>query len=489
MRSLFTTQRVSEADLLEENQSPSASYWGRRVVKLFVFGFCVMASFALTILVPYVARLEPRIHRVLAGTQLGYLLLAAVVILATACLLLRHAEIAVAIFYVIGFFKGDARLESSPVDLTVSVAVLMILAMAIRLAFTGQELKLPRPFLWYLPILFLMFLSLSYTPSLTAGLDKTLRFVFLTLLGAIAPFVLVNSRVKLERFLVTLIIGAILMSLNSFFMLGGEGRLVAPSGETTALGFSAGLALIVIWTLWFPKLSLARRILFYPLIGVLAVALVGSGGRLANVATAVCLGLSILFCKRLIVDFGIIAGCGVAALPFVNIPAASLQYLASLTRPHDAFGTRTDLMQFGLQTFLEHPLFGVGVQGYRYVTPNPLTYNFPHNLLLELGAELGAFAVVSFLILAFCSFRELFRLLREYNPPYLALERTVLSLLVLGCLDVSISGEMNNDRLFFFLLSLPFVIRQFTAEETARESLRAAPSRYAGEQEVAAALR
>jgi O-antigen ligase len=275
----------------------------------------------------------------------------------------------------------------------------MILAMLIRLAFTETELKLPRAFLWYVPILFLMFMSLSYTPSLAAGLDKTLRFVFLTLLGAISPFILVNSRVKLERFLATLVIGAILMSINSFFMLGGEDRLVAPSGETTALGFCAGLALIVIWTLWFPKLSLARRILFYPLIGVLVVALVGSGGRLANVATAVCLGLSILFCQRLLVDFGIIMGCGVAALPFLNIPAASLQYLASLTRPHDAFGTRTDLMRFGLQTFLDHPLLGVGVQGYRYVTPNPLTYNFPHNLLLELGAELGMFAVVAFLIL------------------------------------------------------------------------------------------
>jgi len=485
MRATLTNQHVSErVGHGQDLSAPGTSNWGRRFVKLAILCFCVMASFALTIAVPFVARLQPRIQRVFASTQLGYLLLALVIILTVGYLLLRNPEIAVAIFYVIGFFKGDARLESSPVDLTVAVAFLMILAIVMRLAFTDQELKLPSAFLWYLPILFLMFMSLSYTPSLSAGLDKTLRFVFLTLLGAIAPFILVSSRAKIERFLATLVIGAILMSLNSFFMLGGEGRLVAPSGDTNALGFSAGLALIVIWTLWFPKLSLARRILFYPLIGVLAVALVGSGGRLANVATAVCLGLSILFCKRLIADFGIIAGCGMAALPFVNIPAASLQYLASLTRPHDAFGTRTDLMQFGLQTFLEHPLFGVGIQGYRYVTPNPLTYNFPHNLLLELGAELGVFAVISFLILAFCSFRELFRLLREYNPHYFALERTVLSLLVLGCLDVSVSGELNNDRLFFFLLSLPFVLRQFTSEEMARESLRADASQYAEAHEV-----
>jgi O-antigen ligase len=488
MPALFTTQRISAADQHAlDVSSASVSKWSSRAIKLAVLLSCVAASFALTIVVPFVTRIEPKIFRVFAAIQPVYLLLVAAVVAIVGCLLLRHAEIAVAIFYVIGFFKGDARLESSPVDLTVSVAVLMILAIVIRLAFTETELKLPRAFLWYVPILFLMFMSLSYTPSLAAGLDKTLRFVFLTLLGAISPFILVNSRVKLERFLATLVIGAILMSINSFFMLGGEDRLVAPSGETTALGFCAGLALIVIWTLWFPKLSLGRRILFYPLIGVLAVALVGSGGRLANVATAVCLGLSILFCRRLAVDFGIMLGCGIAALPFVNIPAASIQYLASLTRPHDAFGTRTDLMRFGLQTFLDHPLFGVGVQGYRYVTPNPLTYNFPHNLLLELGAELGVFAVIAFLIFAFCSFDELFHLLRERNPRYLALERTVLSLLVLGALDVSVSGEMNNDRLFFFLLSLPFVLSEFISRDTLQASFRPATDSLAGTGEAVVA--
>jgi O-antigen ligase len=490
MKTLFSTRRVSPAIASDQSGVPAdANKWAHRLLKLAIVLFCVFASFALTVAVPFVTRITPKIERLFASTQLIYLLLAAVVIAGVAYLLLRHAEIAVGIFYVIGFFKGDSRLESSPVDLTVSVALLMILAMALRLTFTEQELKLPSAFFWYLPILLLMFMSLSYTPSLTAGLDKTLRFIFLTLMGAIAPFFLVNSRVKLERFLTTLVIGAILMSINSFFMLGGEDRLVAPSGETTALGFSAGLALIVMWTLWFPRLALGYRIICYPIVGVLAVALVGSGGRLANVATAVCLVLSVLFCRRLVVDLAIIAACGVAVLPFVNIPAASLQYLASLTRPHDAFGTRTDLMFFGLQTFLDHPLLGVGIQGYRYSTPNPLTYNFPHNLLLELGAELGILAVAAFLVFAFLSFREIFRLIREHRPQDLTLERTVLSLLILGALDVSVSGEMNNDRLFFFLLSLPFVIRAFTSREIAAEWLRARPSEFATADGPVVALR
>jgi len=126
-------------------------------------------------------------------------------------------------------------------------------------------------------------------------------------------------------------------------------------------------------------------------------------------------------------------------------------------------------MEFGLRTFLDHPLFGVGIQGYRYVTPNPLTYNFPHNLLLELGAELGIFAVIAFLALAVCSYRAMFRVLREVYTKNAALYRTVFLMLILTCMDASVSGEMNNDRLLFFMLSMPFVLERIVwKENTAR---------------------
>jgi len=378
---------------------------------------------------------------------------------------LKFPEIAVSLFYVVGFFKGDPRLDASPVDLTVTVAVIMLVAMGLRLFFTQSRLNLPKEFIFYVPLLALMFVSLTYTPNFAAGVDKTLRFIFLTLMGAISPFLLVDTPQKARRFMAGLVVGGALMAINSFFMLGGEGRLTAPSGETTALGFSAGLALVIIWALWFPRMSLFGRVLLYPFIAVLMVGLVGSGGRFANVGTVVCLGLTILFYRKLVVDMAIMLGAGIAALPFVRIPAASLDYLASLAHPHQAFGTRTDLMEFGLRTFLDHPLFGVGIQGYRYVTPNPLTYNFPHNLLLELGAELGIFAVITFLALAICSYRAMFRVLREAYSENITLYRTVFLMLILTCMDAAVSGEMNNDRLLFFMLSMPFVLERIVWKE------------------------
>jgi O-antigen ligase len=435
-----------------------------RRLKLTAVVVAVALSFAVAMAVPMLSKVQSRAIQLLSAHAMyvPFLFLGGA---AALCFFLKYPEIAVSLFYVVGFFKGDPRLDASPVDLTVTVAVIMLLAMGLRLFFTEATLRLPKDFIFYAPLLALMFISLTYTPDLGAGVDKTLRFIFLTLMGAISPFLLVDTAQKVRRFMAGLVVGAVLMAINSFFMLGGEDRLTAPSGETTALGFSAGLALVIIWALWFPRMALFSRLLLYPFVAVLMVALVGSGGRFANVGTVVCLGLTILFYRKLVLDLAIMLGAGIAALPFVRIPAASLDYLASLAHPHQAFGTRTDLMEFGLRTFLDHPLFGVGIQGYRYVTPNPLTYNFPHNLLLELGAELGIFAVIAFLGLAVCSYRSMFRVMREAYSENITLYRTVFLMLILTCMNAAVSGEMNNDRLLFFMLSMPFVLERIVWKE------------------------
>lgn len=418
-------------------------------------------SFAAALVVPLFSAVQSRVAQLLASTHAIYIPLELLIGLGALLFLIKHAELAVSLFYVIGFFKGDPHLEAAPVDLTVAVAIVIIMAMIARWLFEGRIPQLPKSFIFYVPIIALMLISLTYTPDFDAGLDKTSRFLFLTMLGAVAPFVLVDTPEKIRRFLAGLVIGGVGLSINSFFMLGGEDRLTAPSGDTIGLGLSAGLAAIVIWTLWFPVMPLLQRVLFYPVMAVLAVALIGSGGRLANVGTAVCFCLGVVFCRKLLIDLSIMISAGVLALPFVRIPAASFEYLASLWHPEQAFGTRSGLMDYGVKIFLEHPFFGVGVQGYRFTTPNPLTYNFPHNLILELGAELGIFAVIAFLALAAASYSTMFRVLREEGAgANLPLYRTVFLMLVLACLDASVSGEMNNDRLLFFSISMPFVLER-----------------------------
>src|SRR5262249_20200030 len=117
--------------------------------------------------------------------------------------------------------------------------------------------------------------------------------------------------------------------------------------------------------------------------------------------------------------------------------------------------------------FSEHPLFGVGTQGFRYLSPNPITYNYPHNLILELGCEMGVIAAAAFLGIAFFAFREAFRQLRDplfrNNVVVSSLVSTVLLLLVYVFLDAMVSGDINDMRFMWFVFALPFVLRTLLA--------------------------
>jgi len=418
-----------------------------------------LLGFATVLLVEAAHTLENQGLRFMAAVDpvKAFCLIMAGILLAFA--LIRFPEIALALFFLVGLVKGDARLASFPVDLTVSVGVMIVLGAAYRVYIKGQVFRLPQEYFFYLPLLAMMSLSLAYTPDFDAGIEKSLRFVCLTSIGIIAPFALFDKESKLRRFFLVMALGGFLLAINSLTMLGGEERMVSPSGLNTELGAASAVALIILWGLLFPRWSLGIRILFYPVIGVLAVALIGSGGRFANVSAVICLAIAALLCRKLFTDVLIVGGLGLLALPLIWIPQASFDYLSSLAHPAQAMGTRNDLMWLGVKMFSEHPLFGVGIQGFRYLSPNPFTYNYPHNLILELGSEMGFVAALAFLALAFCSFREI---LMQLNAPLLrrnTLVITVFLLLIYVFLDAMVSGDLNDLRFMWFVLGLPFVLR------------------------------
>jgi len=382
-------------------------------------------------------------------------------------LLMRYPEIALGLFFLVGLVKGDPSLSSSPMDLTVLIGVVIQAAVCYRIFVKQHALKLPAEYFFYIPLLAMMIVSLTYTPNIAGGLDKILRFVCLTGIGITAPFVLFDESIKINRFFATLILGGVALAINSLTMLGGEERMVSPSGLNTELGAASAVALILIWGLLFPRMPLLKRICLYPVLGLLGIALIGSGGRFANVSAVVCILVGAFLCRKLFWDIFIAGGLGLLVLPFIWIPQASVDYLQSLLHPSQAMGTRNDLMWLGLRIFAEHPILGVGAQGFRYLSPNPLTYNYPHNLILELGSEMGIVAAVSFLAIAFCAFRENIRQLRDPVLRRNPLTVTVLLLLIYVFLDGMVSGDINDLRFMWFVFALPFVLRDLDSSSPA----------------------
>lgn len=427
--------------------------WTLGAVLLFVLGFaCVFLSAPSR-------RVEVQALQMTARVGLlKPICFAAVGLVASLCLV-RYAEIGLALFFLVGLVKGDPKFASVPVDLTLLVGAIVAVGTAYRLFIKKQTLRLPREYFFYLPILAMMLLSLTYTPDLAAGLDKTLRFVCLTSVGIVAPFVLFDDDSKMRNFLLATMIGGLLLAINSLSMLGGEERLVSPSGLNTELGAASSVSIIIIWAMLFPRWRMVTRLLFYPALGVLAVALIGSGGRFANVSAVVCVLLGTLLCRKLFGDVLLAGGLTLLALPLLWIPQASFEYLHSLVHPTLAMGTRDDLMWLGVRMFSHHPVLGVGIDGFRFVSPNPLTYNYPHNLFLELGSELGMFAAFAFVALAFCSFREILKQLSDARLRANPLVPTVFLLLIYVFLDAMQSGDINDLRFMWFVFGLPFLLR------------------------------
>jgi hypothetical protein len=108
---------------------------------------------------------------------------------------------------------------------------------------------------------------------------------------------------------------------------------------------------------------------------------------------------------------------------------------------------------------LQNP-FGLGLGGFeRYAL---LDLRYPHNMLLEVGCEMGWLPLLGLLILIAASLVCMVRVLRrEYSWQTLFLATVLLNSL----LNAMVSGDLNDNRLFFATVLLPFVHRRVQRRE------------------------
>lgn len=410
------------------------------------------------------------------------LMLAALVGTAATGLLLAYPEVALGMLLSIGAVKGNPRMASLGFDVTLALGIIIASAVLIRCRHGARQwlLSLPKVYWLYIPFLALMLLSLTYTPNLAGGVDKAGRFLVFGGIAILAPFFVLDSRRKTERFFLTLVAMGVVLALDSFSMLGGKERLIPAGGNTIQLGHYTALAIVIIWYLLLPGRSIPVRALLYGAILLLTVALLGSGSRGPAISVVVCLLLGFVFYRRLatnlsikLLDLAVLMGLAVALLPVTNIPQQSYDYLGRLIDPdvHRFLGPRESLMRLAWQMTREHPFLGVGIGGY------PLVYRgigaWPHNVFLEVSCEMGLIA--SFLVICICTaaFRESIRQLSRPASSYRHLCNTTFAFLVLETIAMMNTGSINDNRAVWLAMSLPFLLRklQSGSQENASKKL------------------
>jgi O-antigen ligase len=389
--------------------------------------------------------------------------------------LLAFPELALALYVVIGDVKGDDRVASLvPVDLTLALGAVLFAGMLLNGLRGKRILPMPREYFLLAALVAMMAASLSYTPVLDAGLEKFGRFVSVTGIVIVAPFFVLGSAAAMRRFLIGFGCVAFVICAYSLTSLGGSDRLVTPSSNTIGLGHIACGLVVLIWFGLMPRLKFPGRMMFYPVLAVALVALVGSGSRGAALALGATIAISLFYYRRLIGDLACLATILLALLPFVRIPDASYEYLGTLASSQSLKSLlyfRAELLDYGWNLLRAHPLIGVGIQGFRFYSPNAGLYNWPHNIFLEVCCEQGLLAGALMLALFGLALREAVRMVCDRTGAYPMFAQIAAALLAVGIVNGTNTGDVNSDRSTWLFLSLLFAVRGLQEAEKVRQFL------------------
>ncbi|HVB85817.1 MAG TPA: O-antigen ligase family protein [Candidatus Dormibacteraeota bacterium] len=391
-------------------------------------------------------------------------------------LLLLYPECALAAYVVIGDVKGSEAVASLfPFDLTLALGAVLLAGIALNLFRRRRPLSFPPVYLAFAALVAMMAASLFYAPEFAAGFDKLGRFLTVTGIVIIAPFYVLNTPSAMKRFLIGFGVAAFAICAWSLSNLGSTHRLVSPSDNTIGLGHVACALFVLIWIGIIARNSLPRRVLAYPLLAVAAVALLGSASRGSAIACALVVIVSVAWNRKLLVDVACLITVGIGAIPFLGIPGASISYLSTLVRSQsigDLLNFRADLLEYGWKLFEQHPLIGAGLAGYRYLSPNPTLYKWPHNIFLEVACELGIPGLLLVLAIFGSAIRESLIQLRDQLSSYTSFSQITAALLLVGLVNAVNTGNINSDRSTWLFVSLVFAVRAFRARQDSRVEIR-----------------
>ena len=220
-------------------------------------------------------------------------------------------------------------------------------------------------------------------------------FLTVTMLAIGAPFFFFEGWDDLRRFFMWTVVIAVPVAILALAHPSTDtGRLAGDNTIGTSRLLCVASLILLLGALGRPRWRIPSAALAATFIAV-AVA-VGSRGPVVSFALALAVALTawLLRVPRKAAPVLAVAAVCVAVVPFVSLPATSSERISQAARdPLAAFreDDRSFLVKQGLDLVDANPIRGAGVGAFSTVNP---TAKWPHNLFIELWAELGLAALV-----------------------------------------------------------------------------------------------
>jgi len=409
-------------------------------------------------------------------------------------LIVDYPEIAFALFLTAGVYKADPRFSAvqQVIDLTVLFAILSVLGVFYGV-FISKRIKLFVPplrmLLPYVGLFVLSAISLIYTLSPLYGTDKFLRFSTITAIAFLLPLYLFQNQKSIDRFFLSFIGLGLAMFLD--IVSGGLkpndlGFKTAFGSNYLAVGRICGNAVIMAFFYFLPKSeNVFHRFAYVVVSCSLMFAIFVSGGRGPAMATFVSILIVLIVISTKIVieakkndmsvkkvEFSIMRSIGSFSILVIVVLFLFQDYfrtfLVRLQLLTEGLGTsalnRLARFSAALSAMTTFPvtIVGLGIGGFQmyYNGFDALRGDYPHNIFLEIGSELGLVGLMCLLLLLFYTFKTAFSELRKaHSSVSYLLAFTALTLFLNMIINSSISGDINDNRLLFTWIGTVFSIR------------------------------
>lgn len=381
-----------------------------------------------------------------------------------------------ALFLFSGYYKADPRLAfiQTHIDITLLFLFLSFLAFLHRLFRNSFVQRISSSFTKVATLFLLLttclLVGLLYTQSREYGLDKALRFILLTGWAFFGAALLISDFLSLRRFAWALVTITTVMAIGAFRSYPGVrqvGFVTAFGSNYIALARSGGLGLLTTVAFLVPteQRPLVKLCLWVmaalQLWGALSA---GARGPILALILSFLLFfiLSVRSVPRLRIDrftlrLGLVTFFVVIVLITVGrdfFPTLVRRTQIALTKGGTSVMTRLSFYRTAMEMWANSPIWGNGTGQFGTAVAGRDIRFYPHNIVLELGAETGLIGVLIFIAMIGTAFAKGFIRLH----PAKGYSRTVARyLLVAGCfalLNAMVSGDINDNRILFALMGL-----------------------------------
>ncbi|KGR73978.1 O-antigen ligase family protein [Ureibacillus sinduriensis] len=385
---------------------------------------------------------------------------------------LLSGEVWFVLFLFSGAFKESLNLQ---IDIAIVFFILTFFSVVFRFAKNPTVTKYSiTPLVFFVFLICIVIISYLYTLGTLNADEKIIKFLVLTVPSFLFPLILIRDKESLIKFLSTIAILSVALSIISLpmiFQKGSElGFVGFNGGNYQGLARINGIGLIILFIFGlFRAKSKLRQTLYVVASLIVSFSLLGTGSRMPLLAFAIVLIYfvfssiriergKILYRKEL--KFALIIA---PVLILILIILGKDGYFNSILYRFEVLfsneggeSTEARMERFitAFEIWGDYPIFGGGIGSFGMLYHGYEYSDYPHNIFLEFLSEQG---LIGFMVFCLLFLLVIYRGLIIYRKKQKEMDTVQLVLVccfVYYFFNALVSGDINGNRMLFTLLAI-----------------------------------